>query len=100
MNIQKIKLSDTIMIPPTQTMENTTLNFTPSLKHPDNLPEYISIYDKPKRGKGRPKTCGLSDEEKRHRLRINYKLNREANLDKERERIKLACARLRAEANK
>ena len=27
--------------------------------------EYISIYDKPKRGKGRPKTCKLSDEEKR-----------------------------------
>ena len=29
--------------------------------------EYISIYDKPKRGKGRPKTCNLSDEEKRQR---------------------------------
>ena len=29
--------------------------------------EYISIYDKPKRGKGRPKTCKLSDEEKRER---------------------------------
>ena len=26
--------------------------------------EYISIYDRPKRGKGRPKTCTLSDEEK------------------------------------
>ena len=29
--------------------------------------EYISIYDKPKRGRGRPKTCNLSDEEKRQR---------------------------------
>ena len=29
--------------------------------------EYISIYDKPKRGRGRPKTCNLSEEEKRQR---------------------------------
>jgi hypothetical protein len=43
------------MISPTQTMENTT------------EVEYISIYDKPKRGRGRPKTCKLSDEEKRQR---------------------------------
>ena len=50
------------------------------------------------KNKGIPRTCKLSYEEKRHRLRINYKLYREANLDKERERIKLACARLRAEA--
>ena len=35
--------------------------------------EYVSIYDKPKRGTGRPKTCKLSDEEKRERLRFNYK---------------------------
>ena len=40
------------MISPTQTMENTT------------EVEYISIYDKPKRGRGRPKTCTLTDEEK------------------------------------
>ena len=48
------------MISPTQTMENTT------------EVEYISIYDRPKRGKGRPKTCKLSDEEKRQRkIEIN-----------------------------
>ena len=29
--------------------------------------EHISIYDKPKRGRGRPKTCKLSDEEKRQK---------------------------------
>ena len=29
--------------------------------------QYISIYDRPKRGKGRPKTCVLTDEEKRLR---------------------------------
>ena len=47
---------------PTQTMENTT------------EVEYISIYDKPKRGRGRPKTCKLSDEEKRQRkTEINRK---------------------------
>ena len=40
---------------PTQTMENTT------------EVEYISIYDRPKKGRGRPKTCKLSDEEKRQR---------------------------------
>ena len=46
-----------IMIQPTQTMENTT-----------EVP-YISIYDRPKRPKGRPKTCTLSDEEKAQRKR-------------------------------
>ena len=35
--------------------------------------EYISIYDRPKRGKGRPKTCNLSDEEKRLRKRETAK---------------------------
>ena len=30
---------------------------------------YISIYDKPKRGRGRPKTCKLSDGDKRQRNR-------------------------------
>ena len=48
------------MVSPTHAMENTT------------EVEYISIYDKPKRGRGRPKTCTLTDEEKKQR-------NREAN---------------------
>ena len=73
---------------PTQTMENTT------------EVEYISIYDKPKRGKGRPKTCELSDEEKRERLRLNCKTYVDANPEKERERVKLAMTRIRAEAKK
>ena len=51
------------MFLPTQTMGNTT------------EVEYISIYDKPKRGRGRPKTCKLSDEEKRQRkIEINRKI--------------------------
>ena len=32
--------------------------------------EYISIYDRPKRGRGRPKT--LTDEEKKERNKIIY----------------------------
>ena len=46
-----------IMIQPTQTMENTT-----------EVP-YISIYERPKLPRGRPKTCTLSDEEKAQRKR-------------------------------
>ena len=60
--------------------------------------EYTSIYDKPKRGRGRPKTCNLSDEETLERLRVNYKSYFEANPEKERERVRLAMARMRAEA--
>ena len=52
------------MISPTRTMANTTFDFTPSFKNPDDMPEYVSIYDRPKRGRGRPKTCTLTDEEK------------------------------------
>ena len=74
------------MISPTQTMDNTT------------EVEYISIYDRPKRPRGRPKTCSLSDEEKKERLRVNYKSYFEANPEKERERVRLAMARMRAEA--
>ncbi len=49
------QISDIIMISPTQTMENST------------EVEYISIYDRPKRSRGRPKTCTLTDEEKKQR---------------------------------
>ena len=45
------------MTQPTQTMECTT-----------KVP-YISIYDRPKRPRGRPKTCTLTDEEKAQRKR-------------------------------
>ena len=33
----------------------TTQIFNPSFSNPDDMPEYISIYDRPKRGSGRPK---------------------------------------------
>ena len=35
--------------------------------------EYISIYDRPKRGKGRPKTCTLTEEEKNNVKGISRK---------------------------
>ena len=57
--------------------------------------EYISIYDRPKRGRGRPKTCTLTDEEKLERLRVNYKAYFNANPEKEQERARLGMARLR-----
>ena len=71
---------------PTQTTGNTT------------EVQYISIYDKPKRARGRPTTCKLSGEEKLERLRANYKACLNANPEKERERVRLAMARKRAEA--
>ena len=49
--------SNIIMTSLAQTMENTT------------EVEYISIYDKPKRGRGRPSGSKYSDEEKRQKKR-------------------------------
>ena len=73
------------MISPTQTMANTTFDFTPSFKNPDDMPEYVSIYDKPKRG--RPKgTCKFSEEERRERARLSSKNYYDMNIEKERAR--------------
>ena len=41
--------------------------------------EYISIYDRPKRPRGRPKT--LTDEEKKERNRLIYKRHYDNNRD-------------------
>ena len=41
--------------------------------------EYISIYDRPKRPRGRPKT--LTDEEKKERNKIIYKRHYDNNRD-------------------
>ena len=88
----------------TQTMANTT------------EVTYISIYDKPKRGKGRPTTCKLSDEEKlewlrqdcqtyyyadperREKARLKSKTYYDINLEKERERTRLEYARKKENA--
>lgn len=52
-------------------MTNTTFDFTPSFKNPDDMPEYVSIYDKPKRGRGKPRGSKYTDEEKRVRANIS-----------------------------
>ena len=36
----------------------------------DDMPIYISIYDRPKLRKGRPFSCTLTDEEKKERARV------------------------------
>ena len=92
----------------------TTQIFNPSFKNPDDMPEYISIYDRPKRARGRPKTgiltddmseyilifdtpkktlgrpktCILTDAEKLERLRLNYKKYYYADPERERARKK------------
>ena len=58
--------------------------------------EYISIYDKPKRG--RPGTCKLSDEEKRERTRLKSKRYYDTDPEKERERKRLEYSRKKENA--
>jgi hypothetical protein len=56
--------------------------FNQSFKNPDDIPDYISIYERPKAIKGRPITLKLSDEEKKNRKREvalkHYHDNRES----------------------
>ena len=51
--------------------------------------EYISIYDKPKRGKGRPSGSKYTDEQKAERARISTMKYYYNNLEKERERSRI-----------
>ena len=62
----------------TQTMDKNTTEL-----------EYISIYDRPKRGKGRPKGSKYTDEENIMRSRISTKDYYNRNTEKERERHRL-----------
>ena len=62
--------------------------------------EYISIYDRPKRPRGRPKTCKLSDEEKLERLRVNYKAYYYTDPERERERKRVEYARKKENSKK
>ena len=57
------------MLATTHKMTTTQQVFNPPFTNPDDMPEYVSIYDKPKRGRGRPRGSKYSDEEKitRHR---------------------------------
>ena len=78
---------------PTQTMENTIVNFTPSFKNTDDMPEYVSIYEL-RKPRGRPKgSCKLSDEERREKARLKSKTYYDRDPEKERERKRLEHAR-------
>ena len=55
--------------------------------------EYISIYDKPKRGKGRPQGSKYTDEEKAERARLSTMKYYYNNLEKERERSRINQAK-------
>ena len=69
------------MFSPTTTMENRT-----------DI-EYISIYDKPKRFKGRPRGSKYTDEEKAERSRLSTMKYYYNNLEKERERSRINQAK-------
>ena len=55
--------------------------------------EYISIYDKPKRGKGRPRGSKYTDDEKAERARLSTMKYYYNNLEKERERSRINKAK-------
>ena len=69
------------MCSPTSTMENRT-----------DI-EYISIYDKPKRGKGRPTGSKYTDEQKTERARLSTMKYYYNNLETERERSRINQAK-------
>jgi hypothetical protein len=51
----------------------STIQMTHTHTHTEeDMPAYVSVFDRPKRGKGRPKTCKRSDEKKKQRA-IIYK---------------------------
>ena len=50
------------------------------------MEEYISIYDKPKRGKGRPQGSKYTVEERAERARLSTMKYYYSNIEKERER--------------
>ena len=54
-----------------------------SFENQYDVPDYISIYERPKLQRGRPKTCTLTDEEKLERLRRNYNNYYYANPERE-----------------
>ena len=55
--------------------------------------EYISIYDKPKRGKGRPRGSKYTDDEKAERARLSTMKYYYNNIEKEKERARINQAK-------
>ena len=48
----------------------TTQTFYPCSNNTDDMPVYVSIFERPKKPSGRPKTCKLPDEQKKERARF------------------------------
>jgi hypothetical protein len=52
-------------------MINTnTETFNPCSNYTDDMPVYVRICDKPKKPKGRPTACKMSDEQKREKAKL------------------------------
>ena len=52
-------------------MNNTTTpTVYPCANNSDDMPVYVSIFDKPKREKGRPTACKMSDEQKEEKAKL------------------------------
>ena len=47
----------------------TVQNVNQYATYTDDMPVYVSIFERPKKPSGRPKTCKLSDEQKKERAR-------------------------------
>ena len=58
-------------------------SFSKSFENQCDVPDYISIYERSKMQRGRPKTCTLTDEEKLERLKRNYNNYYYANPERE-----------------
>ena len=73
--------------------------FNPPFSNPDDMPEYVSIYEmKPKRKSGRPRTCTLTDEQKKERQRKITAAWRENNYEYARLQSKILTAKKRESA--
>ena len=67
--------------------------FNPTFSNPDDMPEYVSIYDKPKRR-------AMTKEEKAQKNRDNYKAYYYADPERERERKRRERVRKKEDAKK
>ena len=63
------------------------------------MEEYISIYDKPKRGKGRPQGSNYTVEERAERARLSTMKCYYNNIEKERERSRVYQAKTKEHLN-
>ena len=97
--IRDPNLLDIILISHTKMTITQQQTFNPSFSNPDDMPEYVSIYEmKPKRKSGRPRTCTLTDEQKKERQRKITAAWRENNYEYARLQSKILTAKKRESA--